>query len=342
MPRIAVYTMAKNEAEHVGRFAATVRGADRVVVTDTGSTDGTPDLLRDAGIEVYTARIVPWRFDVASNVALAHVPDDVDVCVKLDLDEVLWTTDGSPWREEIERLWQPGVHRLRYWYTWSWQPRPKEPPKTGQAPGIHDPEPEVPKTGQAPGIHDPEPVPFSEAVRFRNENIHSRSDGKGMTGKRTSRGSQEACHGLTRPVACVSPLDIESCIPLEEPAGVSYTSGRNSTKPGTCRTVNPRGIYDKVNTALAARDVSRRITLLRSGSDGRWLAGPDRGLSARGKSGLRRTGWSVTPTGREARESATENRPPMARCARKVRRDQARVKRCGKSAPAAGAIRLAW
>ena len=33
---------------------------------------------------------------------------------------------------------------------------------------------------------------------------------------------------------------------------------------------------------------------------------------ARGKSGLRRTGWSITTTGREARESATENIPPMA------------------------------
>lgn len=29
-----------------------------------------------------------------------------------------------------------------------------------------------------------------------------------------------------------------------------------------------------------------------------------------GKSGHQRTGWSVTPTGREARESATENKPP--------------------------------
>ena len=140
MVKIAVYTMAKNEAEHVPRFAETVREADRVVVTDTGSTDGTPDLLRDAGIEVHTGWIVPWRFDVASNVALAHVPDDVDVCVKLDLDEVLWTADSSPWREEIERLWQPGVNRLRYWYTWSWHVR-----------------------GEVP------------AVRFRNENIHSRS-----------------------------------------------------------------------------------------------------------------------------------------------------------------------
>lgn len=56
MIKIAIYTMAKNEAEHVARFAETTRGADVVVVTDTGSTDGTPDLLRDAGIEVRTAR----------------------------------------------------------------------------------------------------------------------------------------------------------------------------------------------------------------------------------------------------------------------------------------------
>ena len=31
-----------------------------------------------------------------------------------------------------------------------------------------------------------------------------------------------------------------------------------------------------------------------------------------GKSELRRARWWVTPTGRKARESATENRPPMA------------------------------
>jgi glycosyltransferase involved in cell wall biosynthesis len=103
MPKIAVYTMAKNEAGNVARFVETTRGADCVVVTDTGSTDGTPDLLRDAGVAVHSARILPWRFDTATNVALAHVPDDVEVCVKLDLDEVLFTTDGAPWREEIER-----------------------------------------------------------------------------------------------------------------------------------------------------------------------------------------------------------------------------------------------
>jgi len=118
--KIAVYTMAKNEAKHVEAFAETTKGADIVVVTDTGSTDGTPEMLEERGIDVHHARIVPWRFDIGTNCALCNVPADVDVCVKLDLDERLYTVDGSPWREEIERQWDEGVGRLRYWYTWSW------------------------------------------------------------------------------------------------------------------------------------------------------------------------------------------------------------------------------
>jgi glycosyltransferase involved in cell wall biosynthesis len=169
MPKIAVYTMAKNEAGHVARFVETTRGADVVVVTDTGSTDGTPELLRAGRVQVHSARILPWRFDTATNVALAHVPDDVEVCVKLDLDEVLFTTDGSPWREEIERLWQPGVHRVRYWYAWSWHVPPKEDPHHIHLPG-----------GEGGRDPHPSPLPKGEgvgrpAVRFRTENIHGRS-----------------------------------------------------------------------------------------------------------------------------------------------------------------------
>ena len=52
-----------------------------------------------------------------------------------------------------------------------------------------------------------------------------------------------------------------------------------------------------------------------------------RALAGGGKSGLHGSGWLVTPTGREPRESATENRPPTSP------RRAARVKRCGKSAP---------
>ncbi len=36
-------------------------------------------------------------------------------------------------------------------------------------------------------------------------------------------------------------------------------------------------------------------------------------VSARGKSGLHRTRWWVTPTGRKTRESATESKPPQGK-----------------------------
>ena len=60
----------------------------------------------------------------------------------------------------------------------------------------------------------------------------------------------------------------------------------------------------------------------------------------RGKSGHRRAGWSVTPTRGNPRESATERTPPKRRSVWRTRAPAtppppARVKRCGKSAPAA-------
>jgi hypothetical protein len=62
----------------------------------------------------------------------------------------------------------------------------------------------------------------------------------------------------------------------------------------------------------------------------------ERGGPVRGTSGLRRAGCWVTPSRGDPQESATESRPPMA-----GEPAQARVKRCGKSAPAPGATRAA-
>lgn len=118
--KIAVYTMAKNEAQHVEQFCDTTAGADVVVVTDTGSTDGTPELLRKRGVVVKDAAIMPWRFDTATNIALAHIPADIDVCVKLDLDERLVASAGVSWREDIEAAWRGKVSQLHYTYVWSW------------------------------------------------------------------------------------------------------------------------------------------------------------------------------------------------------------------------------
>lgn len=43
------------------------------------------------------------------------IPDDYDVCICLDLDEVL----VSGWYEVVQALWKDGLTRIRYVYNWS-------------------------------------------------------------------------------------------------------------------------------------------------------------------------------------------------------------------------------
>lgn len=114
--RVAVYAIAKNESKHVQRWAESARDADHIILVDTGSEDNTVALAEEAGVTVFVRRIQPWRFDTARNVSLALVPDDVDYCIALDLDEVL--VDG--WRNALEKAHAAGWTRPRYQYTWSW------------------------------------------------------------------------------------------------------------------------------------------------------------------------------------------------------------------------------
>jgi hypothetical protein len=111
---ITVYAISKNEAQFVERFCLAAKDADKIIVADTGSNDGTQDLLRQHGAIVHEISIKPWRFDDARNAALALLPADTDICVSLDLDEVL----QPGWREQIERAWVPGTTRLRYLFDW--------------------------------------------------------------------------------------------------------------------------------------------------------------------------------------------------------------------------------
>ena len=115
--KIGVYALAKNEAGHVAEWAASCREADVRVVTDTGSTDGTVEALKAAGVEVARGYVCPWRWDEAHNLSLHHLPPDVDIAIRLDLDERI----QPGWRETVERVWTDGVNNLRYRYVWSWR-----------------------------------------------------------------------------------------------------------------------------------------------------------------------------------------------------------------------------
>ena len=105
--KIYVYAIAKDEAKHVSRFMASMAEADGVYVLDTGSRDGTAEALRSLGAHVTVKEIVPWRFDTARNESLALLPEDADICVCADLDEVL----HPGWRAALERAWLPGTQQ---------------------------------------------------------------------------------------------------------------------------------------------------------------------------------------------------------------------------------------
>lgn len=114
--KVAVYTIAKNEAQFVERWAESCRDADYRLILDTGSTDGTQDIADNLDIVVYDATVMPWRFDDARNTALSLLPADINYCVALDMDEILM----PGWRDHLEVMHDQQITRPRYKYTWSW------------------------------------------------------------------------------------------------------------------------------------------------------------------------------------------------------------------------------
>ncbi|MBQ6687241.1 MAG: glycosyltransferase [Bacilli bacterium] len=113
--KVCVYAICKNEEKFVERWVNSMKEADLIVVADTGSTDNTVKKLKEMGVKVTSINITPWRFDKARNESLKLVPDDIDICVCTDLDEVFL----SGWRDKVEACWDEGVTRLRYNYNWN-------------------------------------------------------------------------------------------------------------------------------------------------------------------------------------------------------------------------------
>ena len=112
--KICVYAICKNEEKFVDRWYESIKDADGIFVLDTGSTDNTIEKLKNYGVCVKQMEIKPWRFDVARCEALKMVPEDFDICISLDLDEIM--LDG--WKENILKAWKSDTDRLRYIYNW--------------------------------------------------------------------------------------------------------------------------------------------------------------------------------------------------------------------------------
>ncbi|MBS0409096.1 MAG: hypothetical protein JSR86_04205 [Proteobacteria bacterium] len=108
--RVAVYALCVNERPFIKAFVEAARDADLIQLADAGSTDGSVQQARALGATVRGVSIRPWRMDDARNVALALLPDDIDICVALDLD----TTLRPGWRAALEAAWAPGTTLAEY------------------------------------------------------------------------------------------------------------------------------------------------------------------------------------------------------------------------------------
>lgn len=113
--KICVYAISKNESKNVDRWVNSMKEADEIYVLDTGSNDDTVKLLKEKGVHVFSKIINPWRFDVARNESLKLVPEDTDIYVCTDLDEIFL----PGWREKIENAWNDDTTALHYTYNWS-------------------------------------------------------------------------------------------------------------------------------------------------------------------------------------------------------------------------------
>ena len=112
--KIVVYAISKNEEKFVNRWVSSMKEADAIYVLDTGSTDKTVQKLKENGVNVEVKKITPWRFDAARNASLEIIPDEFDIYVCTDLDEVLL----PGWRKKLEENWKKDTTRAKYTYNW--------------------------------------------------------------------------------------------------------------------------------------------------------------------------------------------------------------------------------
>jgi len=96
--KIAVYTIAKNEAKHVERWYNSVKNADYLLICDTGSEDDTVQIAQSLGINVAHYLSDKFEFHTAKNYAINQLPQNIDYCIQLDVDETL----APNWREVLE------------------------------------------------------------------------------------------------------------------------------------------------------------------------------------------------------------------------------------------------
>ena len=133
--KVCVYAICKNEEKFVERWYNSMKEADYIVILDTGSTDNTVNLLKSKEkVKIQQKIINPWRFDVARNESMKLIPQDTDICVCTDLDEIF----QKGWAEKLKSKWQKNTTKVKYTYIWNFDEF-NRPGVTFQYEKIHSP-----------------------------------------------------------------------------------------------------------------------------------------------------------------------------------------------------------
>lgn len=114
--KICIYAICKNEKQFVEKWLDNMKEADYIVVLDTGSTDGTFEMLQaDPRVTRVEQKIYDYfRFDVARNDSMELCPEDANILLSTDLDEVF----NPGWAQVIRDNWKDKYTRGIYTYAW--------------------------------------------------------------------------------------------------------------------------------------------------------------------------------------------------------------------------------
>ena len=115
---LTVYAICKNEVENVSKYLNSFGEADYVCILDTGSTDGTWELLQELqkthqNLIISQKTIVPWRYDKARNLSMELIPKETTIFFMADLDEVI---KEPGWCNIVKSHWDPLFDRGMYTY----------------------------------------------------------------------------------------------------------------------------------------------------------------------------------------------------------------------------------
>lgn len=118
--KVCVYAICKDEMKFLDKWLESMSEADYIVVLDTGSTDGSYEFLKNDPrcTRVEQEIITPWRFDVARNKSMELVPEDTDIYVCTDPDELF----RPGWCKVLKERWVEGADRGFYTYAWNHDP----------------------------------------------------------------------------------------------------------------------------------------------------------------------------------------------------------------------------